>query len=68
MQLAHWTKGRDSLVKALDDGRPLEFCWRVLDYIVGRYQVTEKVAFQEMPRFERQAMRDFLAALSPSRP
>ena len=59
----HWSKGRDSLVKALDDGRNLEFCWRVLQYIAGLYQRTEKIPFLVSPAYERQAMRDWLVAL-----
>ena len=61
---AHWTKGRDSLIKTLDAGRPLSFCWRVLEHVAAAYARAGGIIFLGLPNCERKAMRVWLATLS----
>ena len=60
---AHWTKGRKSLINALDQERPISFCWQVLQHIASLYAQENKIPFLALPTCERQAMRDWLISL-----
>lgn len=59
-----WIRPRDALVKALDKGAGLVFCWRVLEHVAALYQTSRGVPFLALPASEREAMRYWLTTLN----
>ena len=53
----------ESLLTALKNDRPLEFCWRVLHHVTQVYQSMTNTSFLFMPHYRRDAMLEFVEAL-----